>query len=341
MKKYVVSIFTATIAIILAAWFLLYPVLRSSAVNGRIEVSVRPFVLDPSLPDRQDFGKLTWRGGIVITSSDRRYGGFSGLAVDRSGSYMLTVSDRGHWLGADIVTKDGVLTGIANPKLDPLRARNGRILAKKKTQDAEAIALHSGSFDNGKLLIGFERLHRIGVFPIRQRNIFAPERYLKLPGRLYHSGFNEGIESLAVIRGGEMQGTVIVFPERMQDANGNLIGALIGGPAPGYIKLVERDGFSITGLATLPDGGVLLLERRFRILEGFKMRIRKISAKAILPGALLDGEILFHADNSFAISNMEGIAVHENATGETIITVISDDNFSYFLRTILMQFILS
>jgi len=37
---------------------------------------------------------------------------------------------------------------------------------------------------------------------------------------------------------------------------------------------------------------------------------------------------------------MEGIAVHRSSAGETILTLISDDNFSALQRTLLMQFAL-
>jgi hypothetical protein len=37
---------------------------------------------------------------------------------------------------------------------------------------------------------------------------------------------------------------------------------------------------------------------------------------------------------------MEGIAVHRNARGETIISLMSDDNFLPFQRTLLLQFAL-
>ena len=41
------------------------------------------------------------------------------------------------------------------------------------------------------------------------------------------------------------------------------------------------------------------------------------------------------------IDNMEGLAVHRNAQGRTILTLISDDNFNRrFQRTLLMQFAL-
>ena len=37
---------------------------------------------------------------------------------------------------------------------------------------------------------------------------------------------------------------------------------------------------------------------------------------------------------------MEGLAVHRDADGETVLTLISDDNFSPLQRTLLLQFTL-
>ena len=56
--------------------------------------------------------------------------------------------------------------------------------------------------------------------------------------------------------------------------------------------------------------------------------------------SLVEGSVLFEAGNNFEIDNMEGLAVHRNAAGETILTLVSDDNFSLLQRTILLRFAL-
>jgi len=47
------------------------------------------------------------------------------------------------------------------------------------------------------------------------------------------------------------------------------------------------------------------------------------------------------ADLAYQIDNMEGIAVHRTAVGETILTIASDDNFSFLQRSLLLQFALA
>jgi len=38
---------------------------------------------------------------------------------------------------------------------------------------------------------------------------------------------------------------------------------------------------------------------------------------------------------------MEGLAVHQDASGSVVLTLISDDNFSRLQRTLLLQFTLT
>jgi hypothetical protein len=55
----------------------------------------------------------------------------------------------------------------------------------------------------------------------------------------------------------------------------------------------------------------------------------------------MEGEILIEAHHGQEIDNMEGLATHSGPNGETIITMISDDNFNHLMqRTILLQFAL-
>ena len=60
----------------------------------------------------------------------------------------------------------------------------------------------------------------------------------------------------------------------------------------------------------------------------------------IAPGALADGEEIFAADMAHEIDNLEAIDVHVTEAGETVVTMLSDDNFSMLQRTLLLQFTL-
>ena len=57
-------------------------------------------------------------------------------------------------------------------------------------------------------------------------------------------------------------------------------------------------------------------------------------------GSAVDGPVLMEADLGYEIDNMEGLAVHRAANGDTVLTLVSDDNFSVIQRTLLLQFTL-
>ena len=102
----------------------------------------------------------------------------------------------------------------------------------------------------------------------------------------------------------------------------------------------RSDDFDVTDCTILPPGDLLLVERRYSPARGVAMRIRRIPIAAIEEGALVDGKVLIEADLAYQIDNMEGIVVHRNAAGETVITLVSDDNFSVIQRNLLLQFVL-
>ena len=100
----------------------------------------------------------------------------------------------------------------------------------------------------------------------------------------------------------------------------------------------RTDDFDVSDCTMLPPADLLLLERRYSPTRGVAMRIRRIPLAEIKAGALVDGRSMIEADLGYQIDNMEGIAVHHNARGETILTLVSDDNFSIIERNLLLQF---
>jgi hypothetical protein len=70
------------------------------------------------------------------------------------------------------------------------------------------------------------------------------------------------------------------------------------------------------------------------------MRLRRVAASEIKPGAVIQGEVLLEATDALNIDNMEAVAVQRRVSGETVITIMSDDNFSGLQRTLIMQFAL-
>lgn len=315
---------------------------ESRRTSQAIAINARAIAhFQPGRPDTRRFGDLEFRGGLVLSSPAQDFGGWSGLVMAVDGGSILLVSDRGFWLRANVDYAGNRPAAIADACIGSLRALRGRALRKKRERDAESIALVDGSLERAALLIGFERVHRIGRFDILGGQMEPPSRYLRLPAEASRMAGNQGIEALAVIRAGALRGSVVAFAERLTRGSGYHTGWLWTRGTRHRLHLQDLGGFNITGAAGLPDGGLLVLERDFRWTTGLRMRIRRLQPAEIRPGARLTGHTVLQADLRHQIDNMEGIAVHGGRHGETVVSLISDDNYNRLLqRTVFLQFTL-
>ena len=303
-------------------------------------ITAIPLAFDRDGLEQKIFGKLTYRGGFNLFAESHHFGGYSGLAIDAAGKTILAISDRGTWMRARLDYAGRLLAGIGDVTLGPILGENGRPLRTETGRDAEGIALLSGDTRNGEIYVSFERAHRILRYPLGPNRFGPPNGAVKLPAAARFMVSNKGIEAVALIRAGRLKGTVVAFSERLKDRKGNLRGWFIGGPSPGDIVIRRLGGFDITDAAGLPDGGLILLERRFRSSEGVKMRIRRIKAADLRPGRLITGEVLLEANDRLNIDNMEAVAVHRDGKSALVLTLMSDDNFNPLQRSLIMQFAL-
>ncbi len=314
--------------------------LERGSATGPTSIEVQARVIDsfkPNEPELRRFGHLEFRGGLELTSSYRGFGGLSALQMRADGRRFVAITDKGNWLTGRIVYEGAQPVGIAEATMAPMLDAVGFPLAKRGWYDTEALA----DDGQGALYVGIERVNRIVRFDFARYGVSARAEPVGTPPALQTLPHNLGIEGLVLVpKGLPMAGTLIAFSERDLDRAGNLRAFLIGGPTPGVFTVRRTDGFDISDSAVLPSGDVLLLERRYSWSTGVAIRLRRIPLASIAPGAVVDGPALFFADLGYQIDNMEGLAVHRTAQGETVLTLVSDDNFSSLQRTLLLQFTL-
>ena len=307
----------------------------SVAAPVSIEVNARPI---PSFDTRDRarvrFGSLEYRSGLILTSSFRGFGGLSGWRLDNKGERFISISDHGSWFTGRIVYRGREMTGLDDVEAAPLLGADGRPITARGWYDSESIAL-----DGSLVYIGLERANEILRYDFSKGFTRARGEVIPTPPALRKLPRNKGLEGLVMVpKGMPLAGTLIAFSERGLDAEGNLIAFLIGGKAPGQFSVRRNNDFDISDAVLLPSGELLILERKFSWLSGIGIRIRRIPLKTIAPGAVVDGPSIFDADLGNEVDNMEGIDAHVTPEGETVLTMISDDNFSMLQRTLLLQF---
>jgi hypothetical protein len=292
--------------------------------------------LDLSNREGDRFGALMFRGGIVLRSRDRDFGGLSGLRLDPAGERLTAISDRGRWFQARIV-RDGsrTITGLADARLAPMLGPSGP-LPRSRDFDTESLEIAGDT-----AWVGIERTHKIMRFEAHGGDFTgARGTEVRLPAEMRRGvPRNQGFEAIGLVaRGHPHAGALVVVTEAQFDAAGNHVAWLLRRGKAERFAVRRRDGYAVSDLAMLPSGDILLLERRYRPPLSLAIRLRRLPLAAVNPGATVDGTVLAEFSLAQDIDNMEGIDAHAAPGGKTIVTLVSDDNFSAFQRTLLLQF---
>ncbi len=297
-----------------------------------LNLRAQPVPLNQEDPTQTVVGELEYRGGLALSAGDQHFGGLSGLDVSSDGARMVAVSDRGFWVTARLVYDDGgSLVGVADGEIHPIRDQAGGRL-KRGWRDAEEIA----RLADGAWAVGFERRHRVWIYPRDETLTSAPAGALTMPPGLDRAPANGGLESLTALTDGH----ILALTEKAVDEKGRVRGWLlsVGGGASHRLSYAATDGFHPTSLATLEGGDVLALERRFSLIRGFRARLKRIDKAAVAPGAALAGRVLANFEPPLTVGNFEAVAVRRDPSGTTYVYLLSDNNFALLEPTLLMQF---
>jgi hypothetical protein len=310
---------------------------RPAAVSEptRIEISANPIVSFAG-DERSRFGALDFRSGLDLRSSVVGFGGFSGLWRSGDGRDLVALTDNTQWLTARVETRDGRLAGLSDPVLAPLLDGAGRPLRRTRFYDTEGLAIAGNT-----AFVSVERNHAVLRFDWGRNGVRARAQMLSIPADARKLPDNSGLEAIGEAPPrSPLAGALVAIAERAASGeNTPTIGYILTGSRRGSFQVARSDDFDVTDLAFLPNGEVLLLERHFSLLRGVGARLRRLPADAIRPGATVDGEVIYRSEASHQIDNMEGLCVHRQGA-ETIVTMISDDNFSALQRTLLLEFAL-
>ncbi|MCK9907712.1 esterase-like activity of phytase family protein [Microbacteriaceae bacterium K1510] len=303
-----------------------------------ITVEAMPITsFDTRDPAQLRFGALMFRGGLALTSKHPAFGGISGLHMEPDGAHFIAVTDRGSWLRGRIVYDNGKPAGIADAELAPILGADGTPLAAQKWFDVESITER-----DGMLYVGIERVEQIVRFNYRRDGLKARGEVMKVPADFKTFTNNKSLECLAASpHGAPHAGELIAVTEESLDAAGNLRAFVLKGAETERFSVKRSDEFDVSDCAVLPPGDLLLLERRYSIARGVAMRMRRVPLSAIKEGAVIDGPPLIQADLAYQIDNMEGVGIHQTPQGETVLTLVSDDNFAPIQRNLLLQFTLA
>jgi len=289
------------------------PVLAEGKVSlGQSET--RPVRFSDSNPRETRFGQLEFLGGLEWWAKRADFGGFSGMLLDDDNT-LTALTDKGHWARARLIfNPQGALAAIEGLEVWRLYSANGGFL-KRPFTDSEAITR-----DGDALLISFEGGFGGGRVS-RFANLWAPEAPVVGLPDLSGLGSNQGLESLLKLPDGRL----VMIAEEPANGTDHMGWILKDGVSKPFT--VKREAaYSPTDLALGP------------LFGGPGMRIRRFPLSELRPGAVIKGEELINLGAGHAVDNMEALATRRGKFGGTELFVLSDDNFSYRQRTLLLHF---
>jgi hypothetical protein len=283
-----------------------------------IQIVVTPVPLDADDPGRHNIGSFAYAGGIEIRSQQIHE--LSDLRIV-SGNHLVAVSDQGFFFEARLLLDPtGRLSGLADPRVIPLKGRRGERLTDTEA-DAEGLAL----LPNGDRLVSFERNHRIWLYPAdgsRPRPV--PQPKARFPP-------NEGMEAITTYPAAG-PGAYLVGSEGGDIWLCSLFESCRETPFGARVP----PGLGLTALAAYgEDGSFAMLGRTYsNLLRGVRITVRLISTTGSPEGRVLD-EMSMSAP--LTVDNFEGIDVVPRVDGLRLY-LVSDDNGSPTQRTYLLAF---
>ena len=256
-------------------------------------------------------------------AADPAFGGVSALELDADGLGFTALSDRSSlYFGRLERGADGIITGIADLTQHPLRGASGLPLDADH-DDSEGLAIAP----DGRIFISQEGPARVLMMSSRDASV----QVLPVSPAFAMMQKNAALEALAI----DAAGALYTLPERSGD---------LDRPFPVYRFArgnwtqpfdIPRDGDYLPTAADFgPDGRFYVLERNFQGISGFQSRVRRF----VISGDSADGGETVLETYLGQHGNLEGLSVWRDATGALRLTMVSDDNFHFFLRTTLVEY---
>ena len=301
---------------------------------GPLDLQVDPVPLSEEDRALSTVGRLEFVCGVKVAAAHEAFGGFSGLIVAEDGASFLAMSDRGLLWTGNLAVNTPCPLSISHNAIKISKAEDKGLLMGLRG-DVEALTQD----EEGTIYLSIEHKHRVLMFSAPPKNDFTSLFSMKpaLLADMPNADLlppNGGVEALASLASGKL----LLITEDALNEDGTLKAWIFGRETFEPLSYKPTAPFSPTDATQLPNGDLLVLERHYSPITGVAIRICIVEEASIKAGSTLTCHGIAELRPPLTIDNMEGLAIHQNDAGETIIYMVSDDNFNNLQDTLLLLF---
>lgn len=295
--------------------------------SANMTVTARPVDLFPGDPARRRIGALEYLGGVVLKSSDPAFGGYSAMRFDH-GRFTL-LSDMGSWISFRLAGSN-----VRDLTFGALPGGPG-IGWEKADRDSESL---TATPDGRQFWAGFENSNAIWRYDSLDGRATGHVR----PAAMRRWPRGGGAESMVRLRDGRF--VVISETGRWRGAKGRAAILFTGDPVEhprrGFRFAYQPPAnYDPSDIIELPDGRLLILNRRLSLRGGFTAKLTLLDPTRIWPGKLVTGPVIATLAAPALHDNFEALAATREQ-GRTVVWIASDDNQSLFEKSYLLKFAL-
>lgn len=290
------------------------------------DLTATPVPLDPGDPKHLKVGALTFIGGVRLTSKDLAFGGYSSMTIDH-GLFTL-LSDGGTVVRFRLDDRFRLSApGFGDLPVGPGTGWN------KADRDSESMTLDPAT---GRAWVGYERVNQIWRY---SPGLTLPATTVA-PQPMADWSENGGAESMVRLHDGRF----LVIAETSRRLPSQARSALIFDrdpvekPLKGFeFGYLPPDGYDPSDATELPDGRVLILNRKLALPFSWSAMLTLIDPRDIRPGVTIRGREIARLAPPLTVDNFEGLAITREH-GATMLWMVSDDNLLILQQTLLMKF---
>lgn len=339
-KNFFLGVFVLIAVFVFNNFFLFFKLKPVRGLTEALPVEVVTRKANMINPERIVKSELvSFDGAWVLESDSVFFGGISGARYFDNGTKIIAITDIGDYFVSDVYFSiDKNRLELKNAIITPLVDNQGKTLRSLGKGDIESVDFNQ----DGSSYLAYEGdLNGVEEYKFSPgQNIQKHIGFVKVPKEITELPKGRGIEALAIIPQDSFRygGYLFAVAERgLPDKLGHPAWIFKDEDTVSFIFDFDSD-YDVTDIVFIDNKHFLVLGRKFDFLKLFGTRIVLYEFSGESPGFVKKNETLVEGDFFSGFDNMEALFTARVGECGFRMSVLSDNNFSFFQKNLFFNF---